>query len=93
MGFGQLLGANGDAIGGNGPPQPGRSWITDPALNPYRLAEGRAPRGATRWWSTGAAAEAGDLQVGDTTTLLTPEPVTVTVVGMATFGDADGLGG
>jgi putative ABC transport system permease protein len=92
-GFGQLLGADGDAIGGNGPPQLAGSWITDPALNPYRLAEGRAPRGGDEVVVNRGAAEAGDLQVGDTTTLLTPEPVQVTIVGLATFGDADGLGG
>ena len=35
---------------------------------------------------------AGDLHVGDTTVVQTPEPVDVTIVGIATFGDADGLG-
>ena len=39
------------------------------------------------------AAEDGDLAIGDTTTVLTPEPVEVTIVGIATFGDEDGLGG
>ena len=38
------------------------------------------------------AAEDGDLAVGDRTTVLTPTPVDVTVVGIATFGDADSLG-
>jgi len=92
-GFGQLLGSDGEAIGGNGPPQLAGSWITDPDLNPYRLAEGRAPEGNDEVVVNKGAAEAGDLAVGDTTTLLTPEPVEVTIVGLATFGDADGLGG
>src|ERR671910_2733968 len=45
QGFGQLLGADGDAIGGNGPPQFAGSWTADPDLNPYRLAGGPAPPG------------------------------------------------
>jgi putative ABC transport system permease protein len=92
-GFGQLLGTDGEAIGGNGPPQLAGSWITDEALNPYRLAEGRAPEAPGEVVVNRGAAEAGDLVVGDTTTLLTPEPHEVTIVGLSTFGDADGLGG
>lgn len=92
-GFGQLLGADGDAVGGNGPPQLAGSWTTDPALNPYRLAEGRAPEGDGEVVVNRNAAEDGDLAIGDTTTLLTPEPVEVTVVGISTFGDEGGLGG
>ncbi|HEX6238307.1 MAG TPA: ABC transporter permease [Acidimicrobiales bacterium] len=92
-GYGQLLGADGDAIGGNGPPQLAGSWTTNPDLNPYRLAEGRAPAGDDEVVVNRGAAEDGDLAIGDTTTLLTPEPVEVTIVGVATFGDQDGLGG
>ena len=92
-GFGQLLGADGEAVGGGGPPQLAGSWTTDPDLNPYRLAEGRAPEGNDEVVVNKGAADAGDLAIGDTTTLLTPEPVEVTIVGIATFGDQDGLGG
>jgi putative ABC transport system permease protein len=92
-GFGQLLGTDGKAIGGNGPPQLAGSWTTDPALNPYRLAEGRAPRGDGEVVVNRGAAAAGGLRLGSRTTLLTPEPVMVTIVGLATFGSADGLGG
>ena len=45
-GYGQLLGKDGEAIGGNGPPRLAASWISDPELNAYRLVEGRAPRAA-----------------------------------------------
>src|SRR5690606_34281907 len=38
------------------------------------------------------SAESGDLAVGDTTTLRTPDPLEVTVVGIASFGEADSLG-
>src|SRR5262245_26796035 len=43
-GFGQLAGRDGEKLGGNGPPTFAGNWITDHALNPYRLVEGRAPR-------------------------------------------------
>ena len=39
-----------------------------------------------------AAAEQGDLAVGDTTTVRTPDPIPVTIVGLVTFGDADSQG-
>jgi putative ABC transport system permease protein len=93
LGYGQLLGTDGEAVGGNGPPQQAGSWVTDPDLNAYRLAEGRAPEGDDEVVVNRGAAEDGGLSVGDTTTVLTPEPVEVTIVGLATFGDEDGLGG
>jgi putative ABC transport system permease protein len=34
----------------------------------------------------------GDLAVGDTTVVATPEPVEVTIVGLATVGGEDGIG-
>lgn len=92
-GLGQLLGADGDAVGGGGPPQLAGSWTTDPDLNPYRLAEGRAPEADDEVVVNRGAADDGDLQIGDRTTVLTPEPVEVTIVGISTFGDQDGLGG
>ena len=91
-GLGQLLSADGDAIGGGGPPQLAGSWTSDPELNPYRLVEGREPEAADEVVVNRGAAEDGDLEIGDTTTLLTPEPVEVTIVGLSTFGDEDGLG-
>jgi putative ABC transport system permease protein len=93
QGYGQLLGADGDAVGGGGPPQLAGSWTTDPDLNPYRLAEGRAPRTDDEVVVNRGAAQNGDLHLGDRATLLTPEPVEVTIVGISTFGNEDGLGG
>ncbi len=40
-----LLGADGQAVGGLGPPRSAGNWISDPALTPYRLAAGHAPQG------------------------------------------------
>src|SRR5918998_852743 len=92
-GMGRLLGADGEAIGGNGPPQLAGSWTTNTDLNPYRLAEGRAPEGNDEVVVNKGGLEAGDLALGDTATVLTPEPVEATIVGVSTFGNEDGLGG
>jgi putative ABC transport system permease protein len=91
-GYGQLLGKDGDKIGGNGPPTLAGNWIGDRALNPYRLVQGRAPRADDEVVINRGAANDGDLHVGDTTIVQTPEPVRVKIVGIATFGAADGLG-
>ena len=92
-GYGQLLGRDGETLGGNGPPTVAGNWITDAELNPYRLAEGRAPSADDEVVVNRAAADDGDLGVGDTTTVLTPEPVEVEIVGLATFGSEDGFVG
>ncbi|MBX9394704.1 ABC transporter permease [Streptomyces sp. TRM72054] len=90
-GAGQLLGANGDPIGGQGPPTVAGNWIGDPELNPYELAEGRAPERSGEVVVNRGTAERGGLKIGDTTTLRTPDPVEVRIVGLATFGGADGM--
>src|ERR671911_1274993 len=91
-GFGQLVGKNGDKLGGNGPPTLAGNWIDNRDLNPYRLVEGRTPRADDEVVINRGAADDGSLRVGDTTTVQTPEPVPVKVVGIATFGSSDGLG-
>jgi putative ABC transport system permease protein len=93
QGYGQLIGRDGDGVGGNGPPRMAGSWVDDPALNPYKLVEGRAPRTDDEVVVNQGAADLGDLHVGDHTVVQTPEPVPVTIVGIATFGDEPGLGG
>lgn len=92
MGYGSLLGRDGEPIGGNGPPRLAGSWITDPNLNPYRLVEGHAPHGPREVVVNRGAAEAGELEVGDTTTVQTPDPLCVRIVGISTFGDENGVG-
>lgn len=91
QGAGQLVGANGDPIGGQGPPTLAGNWIADPELNAYQLAEGRVPVKSGEVVIDRGTAKRGDLKIGDTTTLRTPDPVKVTVVGLATFGGEDGM--
>ncbi|MFC8826421.1 ABC transporter permease [Streptomyces sp. NPDC057137] len=90
-GAGQLVGSDGEPVGGQGPPTVAGNWIDDAQLNPYRLAEGRLPRKSGEVVLNRGAAETGKLEIGDTTVLRTPDPVRVTVVGLATFGGEDGM--
>ena len=91
-GYGQLLGRDGKPIGGNGPPTQAANWVGDPALNPYRLVQGHTPQADDEVVINRGAAETGHLALGMTTTLLTPQPLRVHIVGIATFGTADGFG-
>ncbi|WP_405702542.1 ABC transporter permease [Streptomyces sp. NBC_01383] len=91
QGAGQLIGSDGKPIGGQGPPTLAGNWIDDPKLNPYRLAEGRAPAAPGEVVVNRGTADKGGLKIGDTTVLRTPDPVRVTVVGLATFGGEDGM--
>ncbi len=91
-GNGQLLGSDGKGIGGNGPPTWAANWVPAPGLNPYRLVAGRAPRAGNEVVINRGAAKTGHLHLGQATTLLTPRPVRVVIVGIATFGTADGFG-
>ncbi|WP_069758767.1 ABC transporter permease [Streptomyces sp. LUP47B] len=91
QGAGQLIGADGKPIGGQGPPTVAGNWIDDPELNPYRLAEGRAPKKSGEVVVNRGTADRGHLKIGDTTVLRTPDPVEVTIVGLATFGGEDGM--
>ncbi|WP_228559575.1 FtsX-like permease family protein [Catenulispora pinisilvae] len=97
VGYGQLLGADGKAVGGNGPPRTAGNWIPSAALNPYRLLDGRAPRDVPAGQPVEAvinrgAAESGQLKIGDTTIVQTPLPVRITIVGIAGFGTQNGIG-
>jgi putative ABC transport system permease protein len=91
-GRGRIVGADGDPLGGNGPPTVAMNWLGDDRVNPYELAAGRAPSKPGEIVIDRASANAGHLGVGDTTKLQLPEPVPVTIVGIATFGGADSAG-
>jgi putative ABC transport system permease protein len=91
-GLGTLIGRDGQVVGGNGPPRLVSSWTPDATLNPYRIVEGRTPVTPDEVVVNRGAARSGGLTVGSRTTVRTPEPVSVRVVGIATFGDQDGFG-
>ncbi len=91
-GLAQVTGSDGDAIGGQGPPTLGGNWA-DNATNPYDLVEGRGPEAADEVVIDRGTAEAGELAVGDTTTVRTPAPIEATIVGIAAFGEQDSIGG
>ncbi|HMJ75204.1 MAG TPA: FtsX-like permease family protein [Iamia sp.] len=91
-GTAQIVGADGEIIGGGGPPQFGSEWITVDELNPWRLTDGRAPDGPEEVVIDKASARQGELEVGDQTQVFTPEPLDVTIVGIAKYGTADSAG-
>ena len=88
----QLVGKDGDPLGGNGPPTIAGSWTTEPRLNPWNIASGRAPKSAGETVIDKKAADDGNLKIGDTVTLLTPNPIELKIVGIVKFGNEDSLG-
>jgi putative ABC transport system permease protein len=91
-GYGRLLGRDGKTIGSVGPPTRAANWVTVPSLNPYHVVEGRAPTADDEVVINRGAAKTGDLHIGDQTTLFAPQPMQVRIVGISTFGSADGFG-
>src|ERR687891_704656 len=93
LGYGAIIGEDGQPVGGMGPPQLAGNWIEDGDLNPYDLVEGRAPAAADEVVVNRTAATDAGLEVGDPAVIQTPDPVPVTVVGLASFGPEDSAGG
>ncbi|MCU0260286.1 MAG: ABC transporter permease [Ilumatobacteraceae bacterium] len=91
-GTGQIVGRDGQRVGGDGPPANATGWIDDAELTAWRIAEGRAPASAGEVVIDRASARTGGLAVGDRTTVMVPGPEPVTVVGIATFDGADSQG-
>ena len=97
-GVAQLIGADGKPVGGNGPPTMATNWIDDPELGWLTLVDGRQPAAGAEGQPLEvvidrATANDEDLSVGDTTTVLTPDRIPVTIVGLATYGDTERVGG
>ncbi|MFC4031491.1 ABC transporter permease [Streptomyces polygonati] len=90
-GAGELVAHDGRTLETRGPTV-AANWIADTGLNPYRLVEGQAPDAPGEAVINREAARQAGLRVGDTTVLRTPDPVKITIVGVATFGGEDGEG-
>jgi putative ABC transport system permease protein len=75
FGFGsanRVLGKDGDPIGPTqGPPTLLQSWIEGSTLTPYSVFEGRGPTADDEMALNVSAAEDGDLEIGDTVTVVT----------------------
>jgi putative ABC transport system permease protein len=92
LGFGEVAGANAKVITGAGPRTAG-TWLTDPALSPWHLAAGSAPRGPGQVVIDQASAAKGGLHVGQRTTVYTPGPVSVRISGIAVYGNGQSSDG
>ena len=88
FGYAQLVGKDGDALGGGGPPTFGGSWGSDERLNSYHIAEGRPPRASGEVVIDRSLAKDGDYVLGDTASILTRAGIVEDrVVGIVTFGE------
>ena len=94
-GYAQLLDKNGKLVGdAANVPMFGLNWVDADALNPYKLAQGRAPRADDEIVIDKNSADTAKFAIGDRTTVLTrSEPHEFTIVGIAKFGSADSAGG
>ena len=92
-GFAQIIGEDGEPVGGMGPPTLGISTATNPELS-ADFREGRAPTAPDEVAIDAGTAEAQGLAVGDRIDIVIDGPVTTfTVVGTIGFGELDNLAG
>ena len=94
QGYAQLIGHDGKAIGdpNRGAPTLGFSWVTNPTLNPFHIAGGRAPARAGEVAIDRQSADEYGFTVGRSVDVLTNAGRrTERVVGIATFGRQDSL--
>jgi putative ABC transport system permease protein len=95
-GYAQVVGRDGKPVDdiGMGAAPAGAAWTEAESLNPFQLAAGRGPVADDEVVVDRSLADEADLAPGDRTTVLTTSgPTDVTVVGVATFGDADNRAG
>jgi len=95
-GFAQMIDADGEPIGGQGPPSLGFSWTEIQTLNSLTISEenGRAPLALGEVAIDVATAQAEGFEVGDEIEIQTMGGVDAfTIVGLATFGSEDNLAG
>ncbi len=90
-----LIGHNGKAIGGNGPPTFGANWITDSDISPYHLRSGTAPEQPTDVVIDAGTAAKNDIVVGASLPIVFLGGVEehFTISGIAGYGSSDNLAG
>ncbi len=92
-----LIDAEGEPIGGGGPPQLGVSYPEFPdeaQLSGVTLVEGRAPGAPEEIAIDETTAEKGGFSIGDTVTVVTQGPrIEAPLVGIVRFGVSGSLGG
>jgi putative ABC transport system permease protein len=96
QGFAQIVDRDGEALGdpSMGPPTFGANWTDSEDLNPFRIAEGRAPESDDEIVIDKASADKTDYRVGDTVPVLARDGVAdYELVGIARFGTADSPAG
>jgi putative ABC transport system permease protein len=94
QGAAQLVGADGEPLGGGGPPTIGANAPSEEGLGGIRLASGRLPTAEGEIAIDVATAEAQGFAAGDTITVVTPlGPEQVELTGTIRFGEASTLAG
>lgn len=88
------LDADGEPIGGQGPPQLGANLVEGDTSG-FVIREGDYPVGPDQIALDAGTAEANEFAIGDTVAVITPTapPRDYTLVGVAGFGEEDNLGG
>lgn len=90
----RVLGADGEPVGGQGPPTILENWISDPALSSYEIADGRAPEADDEVALNVGAADDAEVEVGDDLTVVTQAGrKTYRLVGTFTSGSAESIAG
>ncbi|HSJ70744.1 MAG TPA: ABC transporter permease, partial [Acidimicrobiia bacterium] len=95
-GFAQVIGKDGEPIGGQGPPTLATSWMDSTTLNPLQIREGngRPPTAAGEVVMDVGTARTAEFAVGDEIGIQFAGPVErFTLVGLASFGEEDNLAG
>ncbi len=96
QGYARPIAADGTPYGNPtfGAPTIGTNWGLVDDLNPFELAEGRAPEGPDEIVFDKLTAEQAGYRLGDTASVQTPAGLTeATLVGIARFGTADSPAG
>jgi putative ABC transport system permease protein len=91
-GTAQLVDKKGEAITGNGP-RLAANWVDDTVLNPWAITDGHPPERSGQVVIDKSSADDAHFHVGDKATILVPDQVEVTIVGIAKFGGEADAGG